>query len=395
MKAALKPLVDSGRLLLYQVHGETYGQIPSFLKWQKINRPSPHRANPKIEEGSRIPHGALKEDGLFQRRSSPLIPKNGAGSNPTLPKSSVEGKQANRSALSEGFVSPPDPLTLKVKLIKPLPTVEVVNAREEQLHPQQVVESSVMQHLQNQWKSGSEAEKVVSGWWSYYNQLGQTMGSWHTHPFENYRNQLLRVSMTNVDDEHMRLGIRFLFHCRRRRYMPNGDDLYQYPTTLFGRNEDSFEKVQGRINTLITEAVIWKGSLQGQVKAPDLVNTKELKQRERVAGRWLDWIIANSEEASELAAKSLHSDASAGARQRRMKEWYTELEQEVESGGGLGLCVHDLITQDITKELRKEIENESNEPLEQSSKRGENQQPESQPANGNEKSEASMDTPRV
>jgi hypothetical protein len=192
----------------------------------------------------------------------------------------------------------------------------------------------------------------------------------------------------------MRLGIRYLYSHARRRYMPNGDDLYRHPTTLFGRIDEPFAKLQNRIDTLMMEAVIWGSSWQPEQAPPKEVDTVELKRHQQVAEGWLSWIIANREDAAVLAGKSVHEGASLGAKQKRLNQWYVELERVVNGEDNLDFGLHSHIMQDVDDDLRKEIEDGS-KALAQSSKRGENQQPESQPANGNEKSETPMDTSRV
>lgn len=364
MKAALKPLVDSNRLLLYLVNGESYGHLSSFLKWQTINRPS-KRGNPKIKEGSRIPHGDLTEDMLFQRTPSPLMPKNGAGLSSTLVKGFVEGKTHDLPTLNEGSVNTHTTLTpeVKVKLKQPLPTVEVVNAptREELPQPNQVIKKGVMQRLEKQWEPGSDAERAVEGWWKYYNHLGQQDKAWHARAFETHRNQLLRVLNTGVDDKHMRLAIRYLYQHARRRYMPNGDDLYRHPTTLFGRLDEPFEKLQNRIDTLMTEAVIWEESQRPAVAPAEVVDTAKLERHQQLAEEWLGWIGTNPIDAATMAAASVHENSSIGAKQKRLKDWHAELERIANKGGNLDLCLHNHIMQGVDDGLRREIENGTSE----------------------------------
>ena len=356
MKAALEPLVASNRLLLYQVNGESYGHLSSFLKWQTINRPS-KGGNPKIEEGSRIPHGDLTEDMLFQQQPPVLSPSifTGGWTPPAVTKTH------DRPMLTEGYVNAQPALTpeVKVKLKQPLPTVEVVNApaREEQPQPNQIIENGVMQSLEKQWEPGSGAEKVVEGWWKYYNHLGQQENAWHTRAFETHRDQLLRVLNTGVSNKDMRLAITYLYRHTRRRYMPNGDDLYRHPTTLFGRIDEPFSKLQNRIDTLMMEAVIWEDSQRPATPPPEPVDAAELKRHQQLAEGWLDWIITNPVEAAAMASASAHEGASLGAKQKRLKDWTAELERIANKGGNLDLCLHSHITQGVDDGLRKEIEN--------------------------------------
>lgn len=68
---SLRALAGAGKLVLYEVDGEPYGQLLHFLEHQKINRPTPSRipAPPKhlqdshggISEGSVKAHGAISE----------------------------------------------------------------------------------------------------------------------------------------------------------------------------------------------------------------------------------------------------------------------------------------------------------------------------------------------
>jgi hypothetical protein len=88
---SLRALAQAGKLVLYEVNGEPYGELVNFTKHQKINRPSPSRipAPPNdlehpygpFSEGSVSDHGGLSEDsctegkGKEREREAPLTPK--------------------------------------------------------------------------------------------------------------------------------------------------------------------------------------------------------------------------------------------------------------------------------------------------------------------------------
>ena len=117
MKAALLPLVASGRLVLFRVKGETYGHIKSFTDWQVINRPSKRR-NPTPDMGSLIAHELLSEDRFYQpRNGSPLYPA--THRSPEADSVVDSGtKPPNCGPLSESSVSPHVSLTPKLKEVK-------------------------------------------------------------------------------------------------------------------------------------------------------------------------------------------------------------------------------------------------------------------------------------
>jgi hypothetical protein len=59
----LSLLSSTGRLVLYVVEGEPYGQLTKFKDHQRINRPTPSRIPPApVRARSRKAHGALSED---------------------------------------------------------------------------------------------------------------------------------------------------------------------------------------------------------------------------------------------------------------------------------------------------------------------------------------------
>ena len=68
MEETLRPLADSGRLVLYRVEGQTYGFLPKFSEHQVINRPKKSRlpAPPQrpINDGSVTDHGSITDPSL-------------------------------------------------------------------------------------------------------------------------------------------------------------------------------------------------------------------------------------------------------------------------------------------------------------------------------------------
>lgn len=60
----LRPLVASGRLVLYEIDGQAYGLITNFVKHQVVNRPSKSRLPPPPTNGSGGPHGGFTEDSV-------------------------------------------------------------------------------------------------------------------------------------------------------------------------------------------------------------------------------------------------------------------------------------------------------------------------------------------
>jgi hypothetical protein len=365
MKQALEPLVATERLLLYEVNGESYGQITSFRKWQTINRPSQWH-NPTIDHGSRIPHGALKEDRLYQPPPNSIAPKNGTGPPLADTHTAVDGKPPDCSTLSEGSASTHGTLIAEVKLSKvkqPLPSVVVVKARpreaEQQLQPREVINKGVMGILEKQWAPGSDAEKVVQGWWKFYNKLGQNDGQWISRKFDAYRDQLLRVLNTGVDDHHMRLAIRYVHDNKRRRFMPNGDDTYRYPTTLFGKGDEPFNRVQSRIDTLMMEAVMWEASQEERqpvAKAPKTLPVQDQDENRRIASVWLKWLRGNRDRAV-VVCKGESSQASVAHHQSQVKRWAWELEEIIATGEAYWPgTMHAFHIKNITPEEIKEIE---------------------------------------
>jgi hypothetical protein len=91
-EAMLKPILNSGRLRLYCVDGQTYGWLPKFKDHQRINRPSLSRLPPFTEESAvhpesaLSPHGRLTEPSQWEgkgkegiRESIPPLPPADAG----------------------------------------------------------------------------------------------------------------------------------------------------------------------------------------------------------------------------------------------------------------------------------------------------------------------------
>jgi len=361
MKSALLPLVETGRLALYMVKSETFGRITSFLKWQKINRPS-KTGNPPINEGSPITHDCLSEDRFYQPSSGAPLPPNThrpKSANPTVRDGE---KPTDCGPISERSVSPHETLTpeVKFKLKQPLTTFEVVNvrARKEQPQPLQVIQDGVMGALEKQWEPGSEAEKLAIGWWKFYNHLGQKGKHWHHREFAPYRSQVLRVTHC-VDDEHMRLAIRYAYQCTKRRFMPNGDDLYRHPATIFGRRADTFADVKQRIDTLVVEAVMWEGA-QKEQRETELVTKPALTDERRDINRqkallWLEWIEDNREGAFSLVkGTNGASDAYAAG---QLKNWKDELTAASVTGEIIwDYAMHSVYTKGLSGEQIKEIE---------------------------------------
>lgn len=51
VKGWLREVVDSGMVRIYEVDGRPYGQVPKFLKHQRINRPQPSQLPAPPREG--------------------------------------------------------------------------------------------------------------------------------------------------------------------------------------------------------------------------------------------------------------------------------------------------------------------------------------------------------
>lgn len=65
MSAILAPLVEHGRLVVYEADGQTYGYLAKFNEHQAISKPSPSRLPPPpgvLPERSRNAPGTLQED---------------------------------------------------------------------------------------------------------------------------------------------------------------------------------------------------------------------------------------------------------------------------------------------------------------------------------------------
>ena len=269
MKAALKPLVEDGRLQLFKHNDKFYGYITNFLKRQTIQRPSKQH-NPKfekIEEGSLIPHSALNEDRHFVPPAPHTGTVNITRSTQAAQQSDLTAKPLDFAALNEGLVSPHEPLTLKEKLSKvkqPLPTVVVVNPRE---HPQQ-----------------QQAKEL----WIYYSNVRKKAGIEHTPPFASRRDDVFRtLEVEGVSVSDIKLAIDFCATNRNRRFMPDGTDLFEKPTTIFGKQEDQKEKRAARINNLIHDAKVIKAHEERKALR---TKSSQVPKNKEIAAKWLAFL---------------------------------------------------------------------------------------------------------
>lgn len=73
IEGSLRALADTGRVTLYTVDGDLYGELTKFDDHQRINRPTPSRI-PGPDNELAITHGGLSEDSV-----SPQCPEVGTG----------------------------------------------------------------------------------------------------------------------------------------------------------------------------------------------------------------------------------------------------------------------------------------------------------------------------
>ena len=142
--------------------------------------------------------------------------------------------------------------------------------------------------------------------------------------------------------------------------MKNGDDLYQHPATLFGKDSDSFEDVQRRIDTIIVQAVQWDDARSDKQAQKDKQAFEKQAEEDRnkakaAAGLW--WLEANQKRAYELCLaqvpkRSLNSEAMAAT---MLKRWRDECKDAV--GSGSWISTQEWVVNN-NESLRKEIEGE-------------------------------------
>src|SRR5690606_30621211 len=102
IEAGLRQLAATGRLLLYEINGERYGQLTKFAKHQKINRPTKSRIPPPPAELLACDERHVNAHGAF---SEPSVTDHGA----LTEDSALEGEREVEGEHGSGSTSPPSP----------------------------------------------------------------------------------------------------------------------------------------------------------------------------------------------------------------------------------------------------------------------------------------------
>jgi hypothetical protein len=328
MKEVLKPIVDSDRLVLFNANNETYGHIPNFTKYQKINRPSKWRYPQMDGEQSRIPHEALSEDSMFYGVSNLAKPKFDGMSNQTAANTLEGTKPIDSEPLSEGYVNPQEALTPEVKLnnlsgcnkhqqvgVKPAPVREAATTTDAVI---------ICYHTGNEYDADEEV--MAKGWWEYYNQIGkESTKGWHERLWPNVMYQVLQCTKL-VKDEDMRTIIRFAGLFPSRRFYEK-KDLFIHPTFVFGK--PGAVDLPKKLDDLLAPAKIWEASAakrQPTIKN-DEPNNFEREINKKLAAHRIEQIDADDKSVLEVFAH-----ANEAYRQKVIRDWRKQLEQSVETG---------------------------------------------------------------
>tara|TARA_B100000809_G_scaffold6296_1_gene6384 strand:+ start:3396 stop:4526 length:1131 start_codon:yes stop_codon:yes gene_type:complete len=325
MRTVLRPVVDSGRLVLFESNNETYGNITNFLKHQRVNRPNTKNRNPKLTDGSLSDHGVLSEDRLFLGDPSSLTLQVGVVSNLTQTNNPEEVKPTSGSGFTEHSMIAHEPIRAEVKLnktksCKQLPTVAEASAlaREGSSSSGEPLVFQCMftgnAYVQSQCDEGM-------GWWKYYNHLGKkTTRGWHEQKWVNVRSQVLQC-VGQISDGDMRIALRYAAMNTDCRFMDK-KDLFVSPALIFGRPG---EDVGSRLDRLLARAKAWDAKFQPKSVAPAPTPQDEERNKELARKRLEQLERAPDAAMAAFAGSEAHK---AGC----MRRWKEELEGASKSG---------------------------------------------------------------